>query len=426
MIESTNIIADRYFHGKSLLIFDDQLRSMDGHWFEYDRAVVEMHRALGVKVTVICHTQFDGREELELAGAEVLPLIDKSVATGDYAKSSGLISEMLLTIRQAASYRRILHNHFKSRDYNCVFMPNAMVYDSLAWCLLRLSSGSRSVRRSALLFRFGIGDYSQGRLRFARKLAVLRAALRCHLAELSAGKLVILTDSDRLANDYETVSGIRPRVVPSPRTLPEPKVDRTADDSRPLVFATIGYARYAKGIDLFQKAIVKLLDDEEVAKSRFVLQWSRDVLLPDGSVYPRDPRLEASPRVQFIDRPLGSTDYAALFSSIDCMVLPYRRDAYRSQISGIAVEAACAAMPIIYTEDTWIADFVAQQGAGISVRDGDVDSLVDAMKLMATNRRQYLEDGKISGIEARRRNGAEAFVRLLWGDDVPPIGRFHS
>ena len=36
--------------GKSLLLFDDGLASLDGHWFEYDRQVVQFHRARGAAV----------------------------------------------------------------------------------------------------------------------------------------------------------------------------------------------------------------------------------------------------------------------------------------------------------------------------------------------------------------------------------------
>ena len=60
--------ADLNLRGKSLLILDDGLRSLSGHWYEYDRATAELHRAQGVRVTLICHRDFADRGSLEERG----------------------------------------------------------------------------------------------------------------------------------------------------------------------------------------------------------------------------------------------------------------------------------------------------------------------------------------------------------------------
>ena len=97
------------------------------------------------------------------------------------------------------------------------------------------------------------------------------------------------------------------------------------------------------------------------------------------------------------------------------MVLPYRRALYHSQISGVAVEAACAGIPMIYTADTWLSDFVGEQGAGIAVADGDVKGLADAIRTMATNYPAYKALAVERSAIARARNSPEEFARVLWG-----------
>jgi glycosyltransferase involved in cell wall biosynthesis len=402
--------------GRSLLLFDDQLRSMDGHWFEYARSVVKMHSELGVRTTVICHEKFTGVRELEAAGAEVLPLIPRSIGTGDAAGRTGLLQEIRTLVEQSLLYRRILKRHLRDRTYDCVLLPNAMIYDALAWCLLRLRRPK--IGRLALLFRFGIGDYRDGQVRFARKLILLRMALRCALRGWGRATVGFLTDSSRLARDYAQVCGIRPEVVPSPRVIEGPHVDRLADPERPLVFATLGYARLAKGIDIYQDAITRLLADGRASAMRFILQWGHDVRRPDGTLYQPNAQLLQSDRIEIVDKPLSSDEYDAIFERIDCMVLPYRRDAYRSQISGIAVEAACAGMPILYTSDTWLEDFVHEQGSGIGVPDGDDEALASAMLAIVRDRTQYLSEALERSATARRMNSPEQFLKLLWRLDM--------
>ena len=99
------------------------------------------------------------------------------------------------------------------------------------------------------------------------------------------------------------------------------------------------------------------------------------------------------------------------------MVLPYRRLMYQSRSSAVAVEAACSGIPMIYTADSWLSDFVAEQGAGIAVADGDVAGLARAILAMAadypTHKAKAVEHSAI----ARARNSPEAFARVLWGTE---------
>jgi glycosyltransferase involved in cell wall biosynthesis len=94
--------------------------------------------------------------------------------------------------------------------------------------------------------------------------------------------------------------------------------------------------------------------------------------------------------------------------------MPYRRSAYYTRGSGVAVEAACGGIPMIVTADTWLENFVEQQGAGLAVPDGDAAALAGAMADVARDfpaiRVRAVERAGI----ALRINSAEAFARALW------------
>lgn len=127
------------------------------------------------------------------------------------------------------------------------------------------------------------------------------------------------------------------------------------------------------------------------------------------------PKLQSDPRVRFVTEALSSEDYQDLLFGIDCMVLPYRRYAYYARGSGVAVESACMGLPMIHTADTWLSDFVDQQGAGIAVPDGDATALAAAILHIAGHFAEYKDRAMVQSKVALSANSAEAYAGALWG-----------
>lgn len=400
--------------GRSILIFDSGLRSLDGHWYEYDRAVAEIHLARGSRVTLVCHREFPGSAALEDAGAKVVPAIGQSIWTG-YGLGAGRLGELRGLLSHARYLARVARRHLAERDHDLVFVPNATIFDALAWAMLLRSGRAGRAPRLVLLFRFSIPGVDPTLAEpVARKFFVWRMIFRSLRDHVASGHVAFVTDSLRLVAQYAAVAGVELTVVPSPRTLPARKVAGPPSPARQLTFAMLGYARWARGIDLFEQAIVRLLQSGRADGMRFILQWHVAVVRPDGSVHERDPLLAASDQVVLIDRPLASDAYDRLFEEIDCMVLPYRRQDYHSQISGVAIEAACSGIPMIFTDDTWLSDYVADQAAGIAVPENDVAALADAIAELAANYPDHAEAARIRSERARACNTPDEFLRLLW------------
>jgi hypothetical protein len=102
------------------------------------------------------------------------------------------------------------------------------------------------------------------------------------------------------------------------------------------------------------------------------------------------------------------------------MLLPYRRDSYFARISGVAVEAATAGIPMLYTNDTWTADLVGAVGAGVGTDDGDLAGLIAGIEEMIGRYDHYRAEAMSRRTAAQAANSGEAFVDRLWG--LSPTG----
>lgn len=112
---------------------------------------------------------------------------------------------------------------------------------------------------------------------------------------------------------------------------------------------------------------------------------------------------------------MSSAAYDAAVARTDCMLLPYRRASYFARISGVAVEAVTAGVPVIYTRDTWNEDLVIDLGAGIGVADNDVKGLVEAIATMVDDFDQFSADAVARADLARRSHSPMAFASIVWG-----------
>jgi glycosyltransferase involved in cell wall biosynthesis len=146
----------------------------------------------------------------------------------------------------------------------------------------------------------------------------------------------------------------------------------------------------------------------------FIVQWNEPIRTEDGTLYAPDPEFSANPRVRLITAPLNSAAYDAALLATDCMVLPYRNASYYARISGVAIEAATAGIPMIYTANSWIADLAEKMGSGISVRDGDVDGLVAALEQLYDEQTAFRTRARQTAAAARAAHSDDSFLAALW------------
>lgn len=413
--------------GGQLLIFDGELISSASHCLEYDRLVARTARSHGIATTVLSHVTFVEAEELEREGARVAPVVTRSHWLDDFREygGRGVFFELLGRFLHGLANARDIWPALKRRRYDCVFVPSVFPADVIAWALLRPLGAFRRVARVVFLMRWDVLDHAVANPVPARKLVYLRLLFRFLRKEIRRGRLVLLTDSRQLMLDYRRVCGVDSLPLSCPRTVPHRLRPQPAANQQ-ITFSTIGLSRYEKGVDLLLDAISQILASGEAPNARFIVQLDRPLTMPDGTTYQCPPEVMQSDRVDMIWRAPPPEEYEDLLQRTDCMILAYRREFYHSRTSAIAIEASCMDMPVIYTRNCWLEDYVGEFGAGLGVPSDDLAALRQAIVAMAANWQEHSGAAARQGSKARARNDAGEFLQVLWGRSLPPLVESHG
>ena len=400
--------------GKRLLVVEEVLKDPIGHWYEYVRSVAELNRAEGAEVTTVGHVAMEPGIAAELDAIAAFP---QSRWDGVYAYPQAWRRYLAVFYHNWLVFRvmsRIVRDH---GPFDLLFAPTVTVHHIWGWRLL-LSLYGKRIGRMVLLFRFNEGFYPPGSSTpiFARSSVAIKWGMQSFARALKAGKAAFATDSTRLAREYQILTGITPDIYPSPRVAPFSNRDKPLKRGvEPLVLSSLGPARFEKGIDLLQNAIKACFAQGLSRPVKFVIQWNHPILDDEGKPYEPDPELLADPRVEFITRGLDSAEYDAAIEATDFMLLPYQRASYYARISGVAVEAATAGIPMLYTRDTWNSDLVDICGAGIGWDDGDQSGLIKAIGHFADNYQAYHDAAMARRADAQAAHSSGAFMAILWG-----------
>ena len=398
---------------RRLLIVEEALKDYVGHWYEYVRAVVELNRAERIEVTVVGHANATNELREDLG---VVPLFPRTPWDGDYRRG-GWLERKLGYFRHNWLVFRTVRGFLRERGrFDCLFAPTVVGHHVWGWRLL-WTLERRRIGRLVLLIRNNAGTYDRRAAtpRFGWSARLFGLGIRSFAGHIAAGRVTIATDSERLAEEYLRLTGLRPAVFPSPRIAAPPAKARRRRKRAPLTFAALGPARFEKGIDVLQRAIALYLADPANPPARFTIQWPQPITDAAGRPYRRDKRLIASGNVTFLTEPLASTAYDALLAASDCIVLPYRRSSYYARISGVAIEAVTAGIPVIATADTWTAELVASSGAGLAVPDGDAKALAAAMAELARDYPRYRAEADARRERALAAHTGVEFMAKLWG-----------
>ncbi|WP_143549164.1 glycosyltransferase [Rhodopirellula bahusiensis] len=252
-----------------------------------------------------------------------------------------------------------------------------------------------------LLVRNNIALYdNQGNRTFRGTAKFWRWAIKRFQPMLDSGAVRFVTDSERLADEYEELTGIRFQVLPHPCLIglqaPSTPADEsfgkteknsTSESTKSVRVFLPGPARYEKGADRLVEAAKLLSQQQDLSPIEMVFQWSDAFTLPNGSMLGPDdlPALNLS-NVTFdvITKPLSSEAYHQQLLKADLIILPYRREVYFARISGVAVEAMMLGKPLLYTSDTWVDTIASQFDCGLSM-DNDVAGVVEAISEAIAN-----------------------------------------
>lgn len=190
------------------------------------------------------------------------------------------------------------------------------------------------------------------------------------IANSQTGQRILLcTDSEKLADEYRSLCDVAIHVVPIPHSpLPRRQRDR---GSRSVVLGFAGEARSSKGFHLLPGVARRLKAATSADALSFAFQsyGARAEALAGFS---------PSDQIRLFPEPLSEEEYEAFMASIDLMLIPYMDHSYRAQTSGVFSEAMALGVPTIVPENTWMAEQLAVSGAGLTFRGGDEEDLARA------------------------------------------------
>ncbi|MFT5470180.1 MAG: glycosyltransferase involved in cell wall biosynthesis [Verrucomicrobiales bacterium] len=404
---------------RRMLICEEALKNHNGHWFEYNKAVVRMNRDEGVKVDLLAHCEV-APEIVDSLGAE--PYFEWTNWDQIYYHPSAWRRYLGILRHNWRVFRAIRRRLRESEPYDLVFVPTVVIFHLIAWWFLATFDRGRKARRIVLLIRNSAASYESedGAPVFPRSSRILRFVLRRYRKLLASGRVRLTSDSHRLAEEYRQLADVEVTVAPHPCLLLTPReLPERPTAARALTLSLLGPARWEKGVQVLLDALRILKDRSDTPPMRIVLQWPDPVLAPDGE----ELRLDAeefrdSPiEIDVIDKSLTSEAYQQLLADSEVVVLPYLRQAYYARISGVAVEAMLMGIPVIYTEDTWNSDMTEQFGGGLGFESENAEDLADALLKSAAGLEGYRSAARGRVPAARAHFSKKNFLEALWGTE---------
>lgn len=391
---------------KRALVVEEALRDHKGHWFEYNRDIVNGLRRQGYHVDVFVHrdVEADLRETLEAT-----PVFRYSVWHGSYR--GGIKAVFWHNWRVMGDLRAALRHR---EPYDLVFAGNNMIHHVLAWRVI-MALNARQIRRLVLLFAVSpaLPSPHPEQPQFAPKSFVYRGLLRAFSNLRNKGRVLFAAETPNTGRHIEVFAGGRVHALPHATDGVPQRAAAMASTHAPKCIGSMGVGRYEKGTELFQSAVKKLLEVPEFATIRFSYQWQNDFTKPDGTIARVDPELDAHARVEVMRTFRGGSDYWALLEGIDLMVLPYRLTTYATRLSRVAIEAMILGIPMVVTRGSWLEQAMAETGSGVSFEDENTDSLVAAIQ---EARQRYTELKELAVTRAplaRQHYSGETFARQL-------------
>ena len=395
-----------------LLICEEALHTLHGHWFAYVRVIAEGLRARGDTVTIAGHRRMDERIEQTLGARRVFA---ESAWEPGYKQGRGALGRLWKTWRHNADLEREVERLLGSVPaVDVVFAPTVTLDHVMAW---RAVAARHPRIRFVLIFLNGLGVYDPARRDVVfpggASAVLLRRAVQLFGPLVAAGRVALACETRDLADEFTALTGVPFTHVPSPVDTAiacRPAADRPPGE---VVFGCLGYTRHEKGYDVLLEAMRRLRGTPAWSGMRFVIQWTDDIPLPDGTVCRAGDEWGSDDRVTLIRQPLTPVELEAVLRGVDALVLPYRRSSYFNRGSRFAIEAAMAGCPMVYTSHSWLETLVDECGAGVGFEDENPGGLAEALCAVASDFPAHQQAAQARAEQARACYSVDRFRRSV-------------
>jgi glycosyltransferase involved in cell wall biosynthesis len=182
------------------------------------------------------------------------------------------------------------------------------------------------------------------------------------------GFIRIHTDSELTKNVYQKIFSREIKVSPLP--LHTKAFDNGgAGSSKPVRAAYFGYLTKKHGFHLISSLIKS--SGREI---RFFLKINRTAF-DESEMIAELEKLRGLQNVEIIDKFISDEEYKSLVKSCNLIILPYLREYYPVQTSGIFSDSVMYGIPVIAPENTWMGHKLKSAGMKTVFESGSISSL---------------------------------------------------
>lgn len=395
------------------IIIEDSLESSKGHWLEYLGGFCRELPKLGDEVTLLVSCRAENFIRSSLNGLPVLPESAYNRMSDGAPAWRRLARVPIHAWKTFWSVRRFLKT---CSQPDVVFVPTVITHHLLGWFwLIKTVLRRQSVK--VLLFFPGLPirwseSTAEPALDNSLTARLMRLLLQKLSTEIKNGKVVLGVETQAMKQAAEKIFGVTFTYFPHPVQPAE----LSGESSTSLMMACYGAARHEKGSDILLEAIGKYLNRFPDSRTKFVIQWLDNFVLPSGETAILSPELQQHPQVEIISRFFDEGEYACWLAKTDVMLLPYRFSSYGLRVSRVIIEALVYGIPTVVNKDTTLEEQAQKFGAMVLCEDGNVETLVNAIQIMEQNFLQFKSQAEKQKAAARKHFSVNHFRHIITRD----------
>ena len=387
------------------------LNTYAGHEYMYTKEIVNSLPERLVNDTL--DTKIYARKDVVSSIADELKCL-RYFTHVSYRQDDGFLKKIISLIKRERKWYQENKKMICSQPAgSIIFVHSFSIYSTWQWIKLIHLCEKRNIKLK-LVFR-----YSERLLP-----RYLRSVHRRICKQLKHGqKVTFFTDSEELKIEYER-SCDAPFVV-LPVMAETEVVDFTVASDKGKsgikVISYLGAARYDKGFHLLPSLIEKSL--KKNTNLQFVIQAS----VP-GTQYHDQPCEAALARIEklsqfyvgnikLIKDSVDQAMYRELLRKTHILLLPYIGDSYKTQTSGILIEAITNGIPCLVPSDTWLSRELSKTGGGVEFSPKNDASLSNCFDTLIREYPLYHRKAIAEMKSERHKHGSVAQLKLILRDD---------
>lgn len=376
--------SGRYF------LCDQSLQSFSGHCYAYLEPLRRVLRERGKEAVMVGHHILDP----PVAERDVVPCFTYWCHECNVGQRSDLDPEANADAIREAHERAIfadlrqLHRRFSFCAGDRLILNSVRQWQIRGVVKWLESQPERECPETALLLHFtGQPEpfcYDPAMRLNREAFAWIEGSPRGHHVHLYA-------DATTLIDEYREMTSLEVGLAPFPHScLCDPALtDRHPD--RPLRVGYVGEARISKGFHLLPFVADRLYHSDLAETVEFHIHSF--IFYPDQQFYYQAmAHLHRLPNVTLYPDILDPAEYEKFVNRCDVILLPYQREYYHRQTSGIYADAVGTGVPVVVSRGTWNARELKRLGGGLAVNPDDYMSLTDATYRVCADIERYREE----------------------------------